>query len=133
VERDWNLERCKRAYTISIDILSPITTAVCSTISVYARSFCSDHVPNCSHVGVDDFFLCLLESVVISMDDNNCLISEKYFKLFFDVNRGGFLDVAERILVHLDYASFVQFKRTCHTVYDFIKSSNLERVNCFFL
>ena len=54
---------------------------------------------------------------------------EFYLDLFFDVNRGGFFDVAQRILNYLDYKSFVQFKRSCKMVYKFIRSSNIEQVS----
>ena len=54
---------------------------------------------------------------------------EFYLDLFFDVNRGGFFDVAQRILNFLDYKSFVQFKRSCKMVYKFIRSSNIEQVS----
>ena len=55
--------------------------------------------------------------------------SEFYLRLFFDVNRGGFFDVAENILNYLDYKSFVQFKQSCKMVYEFIKTSNIEQVS----
>lgn len=47
---------------------------------------------------------------------------------YFDVNRGGFFDVAENILDYLDYKSFVQFKQSCKMVYEFIKTSNIEQL-----
>ena len=62
----------------------------------------------------------------ITKEENDC---EFYVKLFFDVNRGGFSDVAENILSCLDYASFVNFKRTCTLVYQYIISSNIEQVS----
>ena len=62
----------------------------------------------------------------ITKEENDC---EFYVKLFFDVNRGGFSDVAENILSCLDYASFVNFKRTCKLVYQYIISSNIEQVS----
>ena len=57
--------------------------------------------------------------------------SDFYLCLFFDVNRGGFFDVAEKILSYLDYKSFVQFKQSCKMVYDFIKTSNIEQVQSY--
>ena len=54
---------------------------------------------------------------------------ELYLSLFFDVNRGGFFEVAEKILSYLDYKSFVQFKQSCKIVYGFIKTSNIEHVS----
>ena len=54
--------------------------------------------------------------------------SDFHFSILFDVNRGGFFDVAEQILSYLDYASFIRFKQTCKMVYQFIKSSNIEQV-----
>ena len=67
-------------------------------------------------------------SVEETMENNN------YISFLFDVNRGGFTDVAERILSFLDYASFVRFKQTCKIVYQFIRSSNIEQVrNCWIL
>ena len=62
------------------------------------------------------------------MDNNITEDSDYYFSLFFDVNRGGFIDVAEKILAFLDYASFINFKQTCKLVYQFISSSNIEQV-----
>ena len=59
--------------------------------------------------------------------------SEFYLRLFFDVNRGGFFDVAENILDYLDYKSFVQFKQSCKMVYEFIKTSNIEQVSLLIL
>ena len=59
--------------------------------------------------------------------------SEFYLRLFFDVNRGGFFDVAENILNYLDYKSFVQFKQSCKMVYEFIKTSNIEQVSLLYL
>ena len=59
--------------------------------------------------------------------------SEFYLRLFFDVNRGGFFDVAENILNYLDYKSFVQFKQSCKMVYEFIKTSNIEQVSSLFI
>ena len=63
---------------------------------------------------------------ITTKEENNC---EFYVQLFFDVNRGGFSDVAENILSFLDYASFVNFKRTCKLVYQYIISSNIEQVS----
>ena len=62
----------------------------------------------------------------ITKEENDC---EFYVQLFFDVNRGGFSDIAENILSCLDYASFVNFKRTCTLVYQYIISSNIEQVS----
>ncbi len=59
------------------------------------------------------------------------MTEENYIELLFDVNRGGFVDLAEKILGFLDFLSFAAFKRTCKTVYQFIKSSNLEQVSAF--
>ena len=67
-----------------------------------------------------------VKNSIIIKEENDC---EFYVKLFFDVNRGGFSDVSENILSFLDYASFVNFKRTCKLVYQYIISSNIEQVS----
>ena len=56
-----------------------------------------------------------------------------YITLLFDVNRGGFIDIAEKILNYLDYASLIRFKQVCKIIYEFIKSSNLEQVSVNFV
>ena len=53
---------------------------------------------------------------------------QHYLNLFFDVNRGGFYDVAEKILHFLDYRSLVMFKRTCKLFYEFNAQSDIEKV-----
>ena len=69
------------------------------------------------------------------MDPDELLLeqSDFHFSILFDVNRGGFFDVAEQILSYLDYASFIRFKQTCKMVYQFIKSSNIEQVRALLL
>ena len=53
----------------------------------------------------------------------------EYILLFFDVNRGGFFDVAQKILNYLDYKSLVMFKRTCKSIYEFNANYDIEQVS----
>ena len=53
-----------------------------------------------------------------------------YLLIFFDINRGGFFDVAQKILQFLDYKSLVMFKRTCKSVYEFLSANcDIEKVS----
>ena len=53
-----------------------------------------------------------------------------YLFIFFDINRGGFFDVAQKILQFLDYKSLVMFKRTCKSVYEFLSANcDIEKVS----
>ena len=51
-----------------------------------------------------------------------------YISLLFDVNRGGVADIAENILLFLDYESFKNFKRTCKMVHQFVINSKVEQI-----
>ena len=51
-----------------------------------------------------------------------------YISLLFDVNRGGVADIAENILLFLDYESFKNFKRTCKMVHQFVINSKIEQI-----
>ena len=51
-----------------------------------------------------------------------------YISLLFDVNRGGVADIAENILLFLDYESFKNFKRTCKMLHQFIINSKVEQI-----
>jgi len=51
-----------------------------------------------------------------------------YLLIFFDINRGGFFDVAQKILKFLDYKSLVMFKRTCKSIYEFNANCDIEKV-----
>ncbi len=59
--------------------------------------------------------------------EENCN-SFEYLEVLFDVNRGGFIDVAEKIISYLDYHSLIRFKQSCSLIYNFLKSTNLEQV-----
>lgn len=48
----------------------------------------------------------------------------EYLDIFFDLDRSGFIDVTEKILSYLDFKSFVQFKRSCKLIYNFISDQN---------
>ena len=48
--------------------------------------------------------------------------------MIFDVNRGGVADIAEKILLFLDYKSLKQFKKTCKSVHHFITNSKIEQI-----
>ena len=52
-----------------------------------------------------------------------------YLLIFFDINRGGFFDVAQKILKFLDYKSLVMFKRTCKSIYEFNANCDIEKVS----
>ena len=51
-----------------------------------------------------------------------------YISLLFDINRGGVADIAENILLFLDYESFKNFKRTCKMVHQFVINSKIEQM-----
>ena len=57
------------------------------------------------------------------------VLNPEYILLFFDVNRGGFFDVAQKILNYLDYKSLVMFKRTCKSIYEFNANYDIEQVS----
>ena len=57
---------------------------------------------------------------------------QHYLYLFFDVNRGGFYDVANKILNFLDYRSLIMFKRTCKLFHEFNAQSDIEKVGSKF-
>ena len=44
-----------------------------------------------------------------------------YIELIFDPKRGGFVDIAENIVQHLDYLSLINFKRSCRRIHNFFK------------
>ena len=48
--------------------------------------------------------------------------------MIFDVNRGGVADIAEKILLFLNYESLKQFKKTCKSVGRFITNSKIEQI-----
>ena len=50
-----------------------------------------------------------MENLCPADEENYCYIS-----MIFDVNRGGVADIAEKILLFLDYESLKQFKKTCN-------------------
>ena len=56
-----------------------------------------------------------------------------YLLIFFDINRGGFFDVAQKILKFLDYKSLVMFKRTCKSIYEFNANCDIEKVSKKFI
>ena len=64
-----------------------------------------------------------MEHLCFTDKENYCYIS-----LIFDVNRGGVADIAEKILLFLDYESLKQFKKTCKSVCHFITNSEIELV-----
>ena len=64
-----------------------------------------------------------MEHLCFTDKENYCYIS-----LIFDVNRGGVADIAEKILLFLDYESLKQFKKTCKSVRHFITNSEIELV-----
>ena len=64
-----------------------------------------------------------MEQLCFTDKDNYCNIS-----LIFDVNRGGVADIAEKILLFLDYESLKQFTKTCKSVRHFITNSEIELV-----
>ena len=64
-----------------------------------------------------------MENLCLTDKENYCYIS-----LIFDVNRGGVADIAEMILLFLDYKSLTQFKKTCTFVHHFIINSNIEQI-----
>ena len=62
---------------------------------------------------------------------NLCLTDKEdycYITYIFDVNREGVADIAEKILLFLDYKSLKQFKRTCKFVCHFITNSKIEQI-----
>ena len=70
-----------------------------------------------------------MESASASSLQNPDLNSD-YLLIFFDINRGGFFDVAQKILQFLDYKSLVMFKRTCKSVYEFLSANcDIEKVS----
>ena len=63
--------------------------------------------------------------------ENLCLTDMKnycYISMIFDVNRGGVADIAEKIMLFLDYKSLKQFKKTCKSVHRFINDSKIEQI-----
>ena len=49
-----------------------------------------------------------------------------YIETLFSVHRGGFAEIADNIIAHLDYRSLVQFKQSSKFVYEYLNQSNLE-------
>ena len=64
-----------------------------------------------------------MENLCLTDKENYCYIS-----MIFDVNRGGVADIAEKILLFLDYKSLKQFKKTCKSVHHFITDSKIEKI-----
>ena len=64
-----------------------------------------------------------MENLCLTDKENYCYIS-----MIFDVNRGGVADIAEKILLFLDYKSLKQFKKTCKSVHRFINDSKIEQI-----
>ena len=63
--------------------------------------------------------------------ENLCLTDKEsycYISMIFDVNRGGVADIAEKILLFLDYKSLKQLKKTCKSVGRFITNSKIEQI-----
>ncbi|TRY73931.1 hypothetical protein TCAL_14622 [Tigriopus californicus] len=56
------------------------------------------------------------------MDQGN----HNYLQIIFNLNRIGFNQITERIILDLDYFSLIQFKRSAKFVYTYLKNTKLE-------
>lgn len=58
----------------------------------------------------------------MDQEDNN------YLHILFNINRIGFNQITERIILNLNYFSLVQFKRSAKFVYNYLKNTQLESI-----
>lgn len=55
-----------------------------------------------------------------SVEEN--ITSEDYIRMIFDTNRLGFREIAYKLLIeYLDYKSFIQLKRSCKFIYEYMR------------